>query len=661
LKFRNENENRRPSVFPGQRRTRFEGEYDDDEFEASDDDDEEEGDENDRQFQVGNYKPTFRKTVHETEGDQSFFSYDNSKNKKNPSTHSTHSSYERPYQYNYQSGQNYEQKPKFYFSNERSDADFGGKQPISETETRSPEFNFRDPFPSIAPVENRFPAARRQEDSELETELAKISVEPTSLFREQVDDKKKEEDEAETPDIKNGFFSNYQVQDFTKVTTPTTLPDISSARNDKPLSESPTFGFRPFENFNSFFENDISFEKAFESGQNPYFGFNEPRQTSFASYPFTTVTTTTQSASTTAAAYIRPTYQPPTTTPTTTVAITETTSTSNSEPEPTASPIFYKPFDKNDPNFTPGPIFYKPIEIISPTTPTTLDYSSSESSTPKSTTQGWKAKVGNKFVDVNAAPKVDIVDSYGAPIRFYENSYLAPVTEAASSFSSIDTYAAPKAETTESYSAPKADTYSPPATKAPEWYGAPKEEQADTYGAPKPESKAPESYGAPKSEQVDTYGAPKLESKAPESYGAPKSEQVDTYGAPKPEAQAPDSYGAPKAEAADSYGAPKAEPVDSYGSPKAEPVDSYGSPKAEPLKASETPPAASAGPPAAPAHGGKQPVRNQQRPRRLTPLGRVVNGVRIMVEDQRSRLKKARNNPIVRSAAVFLPYAATLI
>ena len=514
---------------------------------------------------------------------------------------------------------------------------------------------------------------RRQEDSELNSELLKITEsiadQQQTIFREQVE----AVNEDNEPSIKNGFFSNYDVQDFTKVkstattttTTTTTTqgrvtPDVSSPRNSDLIEElqlepqgqpqrrqqpqpqpqpppqpQPTFGFRPFEDFNSFFANDIRFEAGFDSEPSSFFKLNEPQGPSTPIGRETTVGLTTADATpppTATPSYTRPTYPETTTVSTTTTAvITTVTPELISETEPTPSTVFYKPFDKNDPKFTPGPIFYKPIELV--TVPSSFYTTAGVETTAKSTTEGWKPKVGNYFVDVNAAPKSDSVDSYGAPISNSDITYGSP---------KVEPYVAPKADTTNLYAAPKADAESNSGS-----YGAPKTE---TYSAPKAETyTAPkvESYEAPK---VETYEAPKVE-----SYEAPKAESSESYSAPKAE-----TYGAPKAEAVDTYGSPKAESLDSYGSPKAEPIDSYGSPKAEPIQASTVAPSS----PPAPAPAGVQahhpPPRNQ-RPRGFAPLNRVIGNVRKIVDSQASRLRNNRNHPIAKSAGVLWPYAATVL
>jgi hypothetical protein len=111
-------------------------------------------------------------------------------------------------------------------------------------------------------------------------------------------------------------------------------PDVSSSRNYNEDAAG-AFRFPPWDNFDSFFQNDLSY-----------------RPNDFAS-PQTTPTPTRQ------------TYSPPTRRSTTVTAATATTA---AETEPTPSTVFYKPFDGSDPNFTAGPFYYKPVESTTPST-----------------------------------------------------------------------------------------------------------------------------------------------------------------------------------------------------------------------------------------------------------------------------------------------------
>ena len=367
--------------------------------------------------------------------------------------------------------------------------------------------------------------------------------------------------------------------------------------------------FKPFENFNSFFDNDIGNYFNEEKIQSTTYGFRE--------------TTTTPAPTAAAVSYGRPTYSPPTrTTPTptsdTTTPTTPAVTPSKYETQPTPSTVFYKPIEPNDPNFTPGPFYYKPVE----TTPSPVQMS--DATTAKTTTEGWKPKIGNYFVNPNAASKSDLFDSYGAPILNPDNNYVAPIptTDSEPSVASK----ADTAPTAESYSAPTSGTYSAPTSGA---YTAP---TSGTYTAP-----TSGTYTAPAS---GSYTAPASESYAPPTESTPP---------PAPTVDAsPESYNAP-------------ESVDSYGAPKAEPIDTYGTPKGEPVSAPTAAPSAAPPPPPAAPSSAKRPPKAKRPRNKLTPLGRVVNGMHIIMNDQVSRLKQVRHTPLGKSAALLLPYAATLI
>ena len=625
-----------------------------------------------RHLSFGNYKPTYRKSTFETEKDGSHYTYDNVKDQKTP----TQSNYQQPYQFDYHSNQGYEQRPEYHFSNERSDQ--GYPTVVQPPRSEPPKFeedyqtvvappqstenyvnNFREPFPSIensnfAPFPTSSSEKRQESEPDFGAEILQkftesISTETVTLPQE-LDTE---------PNIKNGFFSNYQVQDFTKVPAPkaptaaaytSESTDVSTPRNSESgFVRQPGFAFQPFQDFNSFFSNDIGFgfdkDPSYLALQQQQKSTQEIVQQTAALPREITSTTTTIALPTYSAT--TPVATTTTTAASTTTQTTSQTSYAKADTEPTPLPVFYKPFDKNDPKFTPGPVYYKPIELVtSPSAFYTAATKASTTTTPKTTTQGWKPKVGDSFIDVNAAPKTDIVDSYGNPITA-ERSYTAPTSDSyiEPAEPSAETYIAPFAEANSDsaslYEAPKTVSLTEPNTEtygAPEAYGAPKTEStssaptANSYGSPNLDT-----YGSP---SVDTYGAPKVE-----SYSAPKSEAADSYGAPKTEAV--DSYGAPISAAVDSYGAPKAEAVDSYGAPKSEPLDSYGAPKAAPIEAGKSDSSNAPPPPAAPqqghaSHGSKHPPRNA-RPRRLTPLGRVINGARIIMTEQSNRLKTGKN------------------
>ena len=138
------------------------------------------------------------------DSEESFYTYDNSKKQERP----TYSSYNRPYQYTYHNRQNYEHEPTYHFTNQRSDPNFGVKSSSPETEVReSPVLNYRQPIPK---PEKAFPV--NTDETSFENEVLKIGENSKQISPAFV----------EEPDIKNGFFSNANIQDFAGVTTTTT-------------------------------------------------------------------------------------------------------------------------------------------------------------------------------------------------------------------------------------------------------------------------------------------------------------------------------------------------------------------------------------------------------------------------------------------------------
>lgn len=138
----------------------------------------------------------------------------------------------------------------------------------------------------------------------------------------------------------------------------------------------------------------------------------------------------------------------------------------------------------------------------------------------------------------------------------------------------------------------------------------------------------------------------------------PTVQGIDTDVAP-----ASPSYASPETEANQPSDTPTYAPsspqptLDSYGAPKAEPYisDSYGAPKGEAIKNPPTSGGASI------TQGQKRSLRPQYRNPALGPLFNGVHKVRSIVEDQMQRLRRERNNPLLRSAAVIIPYAVTLL